>query len=387
MGKTGTTSIQLALLKNRDRLVQNGFLVEIGQDTVAKMVRKNVSWHSIEGLDVGIDSIKQKLAQSGLSNFVWSWESFSTNIFTSQPGNLQRLRDVFPDASFKIIVYLRRQDLWLQSAYPQWAIKDKQEKGPVLSFQEWYDRFRQGRLRAWRPGDLDYYALLVSWEKVFGRNNLTIRVFETDQLEKGDVVSDFFKYSGLPKIEYNTHIGRVNQAWNMELLWMVAKYNSLFPGANAPAELLPYLGNSASDPFFKTAGFSRFRVPQKIAFDLLNECEASNRAVAMEFLGRDNSVLFHEPLQYDHSPETENTLEGVSLEKVVPILLHLLLQQHKRVQKLEKELQRSSKLSIDNFTTRFKQLEVSLMERFRFSNRVRSLSRYILRQIFSFVKR
>ena len=211
MGKTGSSSIQLALLKNRELLFQNGFLVEIGQDTVAEMVKKNVPWYSIEGLHVGIDSIKQKLSQSGLSNFVWSWESFSTHIFTCQPENLQRLRALFPDASFKIIIYLRRQDLWLQSAYPQWAIKDKQEDGPVLSFQEWYERFRQGRLRWWQPGDLDYYALLVSWAKVFGRNSLIIRVFEIGQLERGDVVSDFFKHSGLPQIEYNTQIQRVDR--------------------------------------------------------------------------------------------------------------------------------------------------------------------------------
>lgn len=433
MGKTGTTSIQLALLKNREQLGQHGFLVEIGQDTIAEMVKKNVSWHSIEGLDVGIDAIKRKLTRSGLNNLVWSWESFSTHLVTSHPENLQRLKRGFPGASFKIIVYLRRQDLWLQSAYPQWAIKDKQEEGPVLSFREWYDQFRQGGLRWWRPEDLDYYALLTAWGKVFGRDNLIIRVFETDQLEGGDVVFDFFEHSGVPQIEYDTQIERVNQTWNMELLWIVAKYNSLFPEAYAPEELLLYLADASSDPFFKAAGLTRFRVPQEIAFDVLSECEAGNRAVAMEFLGRDNGVLFHPTLQYNRVSETDSTFEGMSLERVVPILLHLLLQKHQRVQTLEKELQSSRKLFKDNiatqfkqldnltaqfkqreidlvaqlgdftnrfnqleadlvaqsgnFTTQFKQLEVDLVEKFRLSNRVRSIGRYILRQIFSFVQR
>ena len=41
----------------------------------------------------------------------------------------------------------------------------------------------------------------------------------------------------------------------------------------------------------------------------------------------------------------------------------------------------------DNFTAQIKQLDVDLVEKFRFSNRVRSLGRYILRQIFPFMQR
>ena len=43
---------------------------------------------------------------------------------------------------------------------------------------------------------LDYLRVLDMWGQVFGEENLTIRIFEPEQLKDGDLLADFFSSIG-----------------------------------------------------------------------------------------------------------------------------------------------------------------------------------------------
>jgi len=62
-------------------------------------------------------------------------------------------------------------------------------------------------------------------------------------------------------------------------------------------------------------------------------CEAFNARVAREFLGREDGVLFREPWPTSDEPYAPHS--GLTTEKLVTILLHILLRLHQRMERLE----------------------------------------------------
>ena len=87
--------------------------------------------------------------------------------------HIQRLRALFPDCApggvsarrVRVLVYLRRQDLWLDSLYGHML-----KIGRRQDIATFVDRNR------WR---LNYEAILAPWVEVFGAENLILRTYES----------------------------------------------------------------------------------------------------------------------------------------------------------------------------------------------------------------
>ncbi|MBK1722773.1 hypothetical protein [Thiocystis violacea] len=328
-GKTGSTSIQYFLLTNRERLLRNGYLAQIPEDFLASMKPEEIEWCSDAALELGLATLQSAVATSGATRLLWSWEALSNRAFSASLERVWRVKEALPANAYRVIVYLRRQDHWLRSAYLQWGMKDNLERGPTLPFEEWYSRLRAGRLRWWRAEDLDYRALLEPWIQVFGRDSLEVRVYERDQLSGRSAVADFREHSGLPKDPgYRVDIEEVNQTFCLELHELVAMYGEVVGGDAPPSPLLCYLDEAARDPFFQSPGFSRFAYSPRIARALLEDCEPSNAWVARELLGRDDGRLFHEPWPEVDDRETPN--QRRTRETILPILTHLTMVEHQR---------------------------------------------------------
>lgn len=89
--------------------------------------------------------------------------------------HIRRLRALFPDQDIRILVYLRRQDEWLEAMYGQVL---KQGRSPEPD-----DFIEQNRQH------VDYAALLAPWAKVFGDSNLIVRTYEG--FTRGGLWADF----------------------------------------------------------------------------------------------------------------------------------------------------------------------------------------------------
>jgi len=89
--------------------------------------------------------------------------------------HIRRLRALFPDQDFRILVYLRRQDAWLEAMY-----------GQVLKQGRYQDH---DELVEQSQEHVDYVALLAPWARVFGDSRLIIRAYEG--FEHGELWADF----------------------------------------------------------------------------------------------------------------------------------------------------------------------------------------------------
>ncbi len=209
--KTGSTSIQMFLQTNRKRLRRNriaaletfaskrmvgmnssilSFLLLRPQDHDAKpsITQERMNFFGIQSKEDLIDiqkGMKDKLHQEvkalegECSKFVISGE----NLSRLRVVDIKRLRKLCGDLfdEYKIVCYLRRQDLYLISKYSTGL-----RLGSVVEFDKYLNR--RCNLRHCK-----YDEMLGGWSSVFGKETMVPRIFEKDKLQDGDVVADFCK--------------------------------------------------------------------------------------------------------------------------------------------------------------------------------------------------
>ena len=335
-GRTGTTTIQSFLRRNRDQFHCDGFLVVV-PDGLKSYPQEEGFWEE-QRLKCGLQELNRRSEEQGTPSVVWSHESLSTYILVKNAQCLQLLRDRLPAANYRIVVYLRRQDHYLRSAYLQWGIKDRSIRGRqcggrVLGFDDWLARTVGDNFQDLADGNVDYHALLKPWGDVFGNENVVVRVFEKEQFHQHDLLRDFCHAARLRQAGYDFNVPRENVSYNRELHDMLGMYNSVFAERHVARPMYAFLEALGKDPFFARQFFSTFAIPPKRRIEILQRCEESNRKVAREFLGRADGVLFREP--WPSPDEPFQPYGGLTTEKLVPILLHILQKQNERIGELE----------------------------------------------------
>lgn len=239
-GKTGSTSIQDSLIANQNWLQGNsvayfGLRFEKTPDKYFTWQQKD-SLHSLNDLEsderllaqqemlyVLMESIK-KVSRQGIKRAIWSNESiFDTSDFVIPI--LEKL--VENGIKLNIIVYIRRHDAWLRSAYIQWGIKHKTYLGDLQSFKEW------------SQNHLPHFASkLAVWLEQKKWSNVSVRNFDCC----GDVVKDFFEYCGI--YDHNLQIIKSNTTPTDVCLAAWAAYNGQFYKEVLPHDIEFLLGEA-----------------------------------------------------------------------------------------------------------------------------------------------
>ena len=126
------------------------------------------------------------------------------------------MREVFDN--IKIIVYLRRQDKWLESLYNQ-NIKD-----PVTKYSGTFEDFTE------RMNDSgNYTSLLQDWMSIIPRDNIIVMFYKEMYLGNENIFKEFLGLFGLDdeSIDEFTLINkRVNVSLNAAQLGLIKKINS-----------------------------------------------------------------------------------------------------------------------------------------------------------------
>lgn len=201
----------------------------------------------------------------------------------------------------KIVIYIRRQDEWLISWYGQRARSFANNTDHISEFiLEWKEI-------------VDYYSRLKLWKDLFGINNIIVRPFEKEQMNKGSLIDDFlavidlgnnandFKLSSRNNISYNKkavklmilfdkviRIKQLSQLTNKltnKHWWEVAYFRQYISYRLKLAELI-----SRFIPDFLIH-------PELLSKEdretIMEEFAESNRKVAKEYLGREDGILFY----------------------------------------------------------------------------------------------
>lgn len=295
MPKTGTSSIQAYLHQNRKALRERGLVVPHapGRKNHSKITlyahtyRKGVT--ILQAHEVASQSAAEKFRESFLTEMKQEaslWRANETVVLTGEhmsllrePEEFDRLKKllaVMGERPVKIVVYLRRQDLFYLSGYSQ-RIKN----GSTLPWSDLGEHFD--------PATFNYAAMLEGWKSAFGKDAIIVRVFERGQMIGGDLLKDFMSVIGFADVPIVETV-RKNESLDARTLEFLRRLNPWYPrfvqgrlnkDRRALVSAMEQLSEGPS-----------LRMGRTAAVEFLTQYEDCNRTVAQEYLGRADGKLF-----------------------------------------------------------------------------------------------
>lgn len=232
MGKTGTSAIQSFLQRENGSLKNYGVLnagirlQNLGSDF---SLDNQGDVRHIAKLEKALEAISVAASKSsGVNSIVWSNESLSQNSnyknVASSISKFVERSEVFDSVS--VILVLRRQDLWLESAYRQWGLKHKVYSGHrIMNIQEYYERTKHL---------LDYLSIYRAWSQV-ATDGVTV-VDYNSEMNKGGMVRFIADYLSIPWSDKFDRYSEVHRSLGPALSFLTAYYNSGFHGKVLPEQ-------------------------------------------------------------------------------------------------------------------------------------------------------
>jgi hypothetical protein len=240
ISKTGSTSIQHTLANNWRALIEDKILI-LGNDLTPYFGKGNKPGPSpllqlcinqlytypessmATNSDIFTDAKKRiqssvnAAQEMNTTKIVLSAENLSLHL-----GLGAKLLSIItpPNIQRKVIVYYRRQDLWLESAWKQWYLKISKEP-----FSEWV-------IARASEGCPDYLTDVLSWRSYVGNTNLQVKLLEPVFLINGSVVCDFLHILNVTRKIKITRANK-NTIYPLPLLKLLHRYNHvLFKNAH-----------------------------------------------------------------------------------------------------------------------------------------------------------
>ena len=300
--KTGTSAIQYFFYKHRKAFLKQSLLYPTCGERNGKEMFAHINLAEALIKERDTEDVEDKHRAK-----IDEWETIYQEINALSPGfvlisaeNLAKLtfeeiawvKNYLSDFTVKIIIYLRRQDKFLLSSYSQ-QVKLIRYLGSV---KEYYTEFK---------GRCDYYRLLESWRRVFGRENIIVRIFEPSQFKNG-VIGDFFecldlqpeesqfKFSEKKNVNPNEKVIQVINFLNK----LTVKWLSISPEICQKLLIRHFSKNGRiADIISKIPDWliSNNLLSDHERKAIVQEFEASNRKVAQEYLERLDGQLFNVP--------------------------------------------------------------------------------------------
>jgi len=334
-GKTGTTALQSFLKINNGLLHNHGFHYMVspqwGDNShhllgFALWGKEHLGLPNIPNIDISDLFQKMETEINQLDEKITSVVISSELLF--EIANTEKINPLieFINKNFattNIVAYLRRQDEHIQSLYQHW-IKTGHKQFRDKTITQFINNFQ---------GD-NYFEKLTAWANHFGKENISVRLYEKQQLKNSDLFADFMSLLNIQDISSFTKPPKDNlnlsinpEATEILRLCGFFDYNQL-------REVWPDATKT------NLTGYSLLSTNDKIK--ILGKYAESNSKVAKEFLGREDGNLFFSP------PPKETELTHINnempFEFMVPTLMSIFQNQHTQITKLETELNKLIKV-------------------------------------------
>ncbi len=331
--KTGTTALQRFLEQNFSKL-KNEFGVLYPNFHDAKIFSPMRDGHNywqgfyFENTD-GSDDVEvlnrciQYCKQNSLNSIVISHEALLVN-WHQRMGVLSGKLD----ANIKIICYVRRQDHHLESAWKQWGHKFVSSDHIVESLDQQKEQWGGWRQTNW-------YRLIAPWSQNFGRENVTIRPYEKEQMP-GGILPDFLelinvKWPDKPVLRNDVN---VNSGFSRDVLEFLSLNKDFYEGHSD--QRLHNMMNKMLDESYKKKPFESYGILSPAErVSIINKYESSNQKLAKEYLNREDGRLF-----YESQPNLDDAwepYEGLTIERLVPIVTKIMYKLYARQEVLMKQ--------------------------------------------------
>jgi len=309
--KTGTTTIQKKLRENNEYLEKENitffykpeFLLKLSG---SKLLEKKYIEKGYEGLVQWIKEGKRK----GINTFVVShedlsgnWRSGYKNSKTIAKSLQLMIKDLHADV--KIIVYLRRQDTFMESLYAQ-----NVQSGNPNTFRDFKNSYDSTAF--------NWYELLNNYAEFFGKDRLIVRRYSKKELPDNDsLIQNFGKIIGSKFLENLFDSEPLNQSYNhdaLEIARLTAPYIDRYEN--------DYLRSifqriNSKQPF---DNYSFFDPSERIEF--LSNYKDSNKKVAIEYFNDQTGKLFDD---ITHEEDNFQPYPGLKLEPAIITLTKALI--------------------------------------------------------------
>lgn len=218
--KTGSSAIQAFMRINRDYFDKQGFCIP---DRLLELSDKITGEH-VFALESLINNPDKSLLKGAFDYLDRSLKKSKNLLISaenlSNMGRHQNFDGVLDAFDTEVILYIRRQDDLLASAWQQWHSKIESD------FNAWLIK----GMRQYGHWD----RIIQNWESVVGAGNVKVRVFERSSMVEGDLLRDFLDCLGLdPKTDDTQFdVGTVNPSYSDIITPLVAANRSIFEDAN-----------------------------------------------------------------------------------------------------------------------------------------------------------
>ena len=337
--KTGTTSIQHYLARNRETLRSDHgilFPASLGPNASYNLaaacqlsptpdaLRQMLSLHTPDDVDAYYTELHHKL-QSEISDsqpkrLILSCENFSSRLKTGE--EVSRLRDFLAPfaSSFRVLVYLRRQDKMITSAY-----STRVKNGLTRPF-----RFP---LEGDERHDSHFDQLLDRWAEVFGEDCMVVRLYEPTRLHQSDGIADFCQALGIPADLNRSEVAQ-NTSLTSNMLEFMRSLNHELP-YRIDGELNPLRADiEQALAELNFPGSPHGNYPGNA--DFYRRYQEGNRKVAQRWF-KDDPTIPPELFKDAPSTPTPETGERLGYDQLVKISAHFWNHCQQQLQKTQLE--------------------------------------------------
>jgi len=333
--KTGTKTIQYFLVKNRNLLKEQGIFVpvtsgevkgvnqhvihdellmavmdrrESSHNAITRNFKSHLVFNRVEFTEEDQVSLWEQLRHVIVTNcnnnalVLFSSEDLCVELTDKEVTKLKHLMDsLFDDVT--IVLYLRRQPETLVSFYntlTMW-LGGQEACLDYLKNQAFHDL-------------LTYRSLCERWV-IFGKENLKIRIFDRQEFQDNDLLTDFaytvgFDITGLDRVKNK------NESWNssnLEFLRLLNRHS--LPWMDSGVLNPDYLPILHCITAFLENNQKAYHLTRSEAQHILDMYREDNDWIAREYLGREK--LFSEDVSM--YPEEVASPHGLTLEKCAEI--------------------------------------------------------------------
>ncbi len=362
--KTGTSSIQYFLGKNRKLLTEQGYCFpvmphfdKIGQNRNAHFLIHRYFDENNERLLEKEEQMRARAMEKLLSrleqydNVVLSDESLWNHSYYFKDfwKNLsQRITE--KGHTIKVIVYLRRQDTYLQSYWAQ-NVKSGAQK---LSFADYLNK------KPWKQIHANYLQALDLIASAVGEENIIVRPFESGQFLDSSLYADFLHCIGLSLTEeYHYSDQSKNDTVFGEYIQIkqILNENPKFAEKKGFMTDLIY---AATLQHGEKPDYQRAAVFPEGPANFLKQFQQGNEEIARKYLHREDGILFY------NMPSDNNTIDSYSAEELVHACGDIILELKNELDEVTEETKRANqslKMTLRNAVFLSKQRIRRLLQR------------------------
>jgi hypothetical protein len=333
--KTGTTSIQYALSDNRELLRRQGFVYPIlGNFKFAQSIlpaalqhwetplRPNADYYpGEEPLDKEVvwNDFVSFAKENRDKNIIISSEHFSSRMVKDISLTFihSKISELAPFFDVKVIIYLRRQDKFMESTYST-IIK----AGGNLGFDDFLKTHIDQDFR------YNFSVILNLWSSYFGKSSLIVKDYETE-VRTGGLLNSFFDIVGVDSSKLILENKNENVSWPSSVIELARFCNTPRVSSILGNHRVTFLDSITKTlPQKERTKAYKFNSEQRNT--ILQRYKASNKAVEAEYFS--GAPVFSELTEEESQTDQVLSNEvGVTKQKIAELISHFYMKHKDKI--------------------------------------------------------